>query len=334
MDEALRKDYEDWVNKVQKELETNKDEWVERYGEYAKKMVANSAIFSEAKGQFNKIKPLYVYLTIGKVKDKELKFDLRYLGQSVGTIKVKDNIPKLSVDEKKNNSSIYFGYDLGAIKDEDWSKGPNAKKFRDYYINHATGAPRQEEHMVESALFSELEKTTSVNKTLCGIQPVSFENTRIHMKTALKASAAKHDDVEQSKTGGEVDILCRRKIGNKSRLVVIEVKDENIKKESFDAAMKQAISYAVFISELIHSDAGKDWMKIWGMENQIKEKYVIDCVVAMPKGDTEPSYAGEQIEIPGTGDKLELHYMILQSDLEEMKSGTVKFEHSFGIKNK
>ena len=330
MDEALRKEYEEWVEKVQRELVDHK-EWVEQYGNYAKNMMEHKDLFIKARKTFHVYKPLHAYLTIGNVKDKHVNFDLRYLGQSVGTIKVgaRKRKPRLSVNETQANNSERFNYRLGIIENKSWSTSELAKAFRAFYKNEAVGSPRQEEHMVESALFSELEKTKSVNKTLCGIQPVSYANSRIHMKTSLKASDAKKNVIEQSKTGGETDILCRRNIKpGESRFVVIEVKDENKKNESFDDTMKQAISYAVFISELIHSNAGKDWMKIWGMENQIKGNYIIDCVVAMPKGDTEPSYAGEKIEIPGTGDKLELHYM----KIKDYDSENVEFESSFDNK--
>ncbi len=74
--------------------------------------------------------------------------------------------------------------------------------------------------------------------------------------------------------------------------------------------MKQAISYGVFVRELIHSEAGKNWMDLWGMKNQRHEKLIIDCVVAMPEGETKPSYNGELIGI-GKDDYLELHYMEL-----------------------
>ena len=44
------------------------------------------------------------------------------------------------------------------------------------------------------------------------------------------------------------------------------------------------------------------------MKNQKHEGFKIDCVVAMPEGETKPSYNGECIRI-GEDDYLELHYM-------------------------
>ena len=156
------------------------------------------------------------------------------------------------------------------------------------------------------------------------------------MKTAVKASAAgKKNLIEVSGAGGEIDLFCRRSIKTgrgESRLVAIEVKDENKKDESFDMTMKQAISYAVFIRELIHSKAGDNWMELWGMKNQKKTGFTIDCVVAMPKGETHPSYSGkETINLEnedGTVDCLELHYLEITSHIGEDSAEDVLFDTS------
>ena len=102
--------------------------------------------------------------------------------------------------------------------------------------------------------------------------------------------------------------------GNRSRLTVIEVKDENNTDETFIYAIKQAIAYAVFIRELARSESGRDWMKLWGMENQPWEKgFTINAVAAMPKRGEEDdfSFAGTKLKLEGGGatDYIELHYI-------------------------
>lgn len=165
------------------------------------------------------------------------------MGQSVGTINVEKEKVYLSVSESQaSNSKKWFGYELGVIDKIKWK---DAKDFRKFYQEDIEGCPRQREHMVESALFSEFEKKSSVNKTLKHIQPIEYAGTRIHMKTAVSASKArKKDVVTVSNVGGEIDCLCRRNDSAfSSRLAAIEIKDENKNSESFDKAMKQAISY-------------------------------------------------------------------------------------------
>ena len=320
--------YQEWANSVQKKLMED-PRWVNLYKDYAKKMIKNREAFIDARKRFKVPRPLYAYLTVGKIKDKNISFDLRYLGQSVGVIEVKGDKVMLSVDSiQSNNSKKYFDYNLGEYNRVDWKK--EGKEFRKFFRDDCKGKPRQKEHLVESALFSELEKSSSKDKTLCNITPVSYANTRIHMKTAVTASKAKNDKIEVSLAGGEIDLLCRRSIKNgkgESRLVVIEIKDENKKNESFDMTMKQAISYAVFIRELIYSDAGMYWMDLWGMNKQNIQEFTIDCVVAMPQGKTKPGFEKFRIEniIDDRKDCIELHFM----ELTEINSEKVKFNHSF-----
>ena len=330
MEASLEKKYSEWAAKARKTLLADKS-WEKQYKDYAQNMLKNKEAFVKARKLFRIRKPLYAYLTIGKVSDGVVKFDLRYLGQSVGTLSVKGEKVSLTVSENQaGNSKKYFKYNVGSLSGVDWATDKKAIAFRKYYAMYAEGVPRQKEHMVESALFSETEKTRAANKTLCYITPVSFANTRIHMKTALMASDSKKDTLKESKQGGEIDLLCRRSIKagrGESRLVAIEVKDENKKSESFDNAMKQAISYAVFVDELMHSDAGKYWMELWGMKNQKNDKVVIECVVAMPKGDTKPSYCGECISYKnskGKTDYLSLNYM----ELKNISSDGATFDSS------
>ena len=333
MDSKVLADYKDWALKVQDELRKDK-KWISQYSTYANNMIKNESDFSEARKAYREFPPLHSYLTIGKVDKNQKKFDLRYLGQSVGTIVVKDGMAKLHVSKTQaDNSKIYFGYELGAFGGVDWSKDEKATMFRRFFRTEIKGLPRQKEHMYESALFSELEKGSSANKTLCGITTVDFAKTRIHMKTAVKASDSGTGTLEISDKGGEIDLFCRRSIKpgrGESRLVVIELKDENKSSESFDKAMKQAISYAIFIRELIYSEAGEDWMKIWGMQYQKRQGFTIDCVVAMPQGKTVPSYAGDRIELDND-DALELHYIEITSKVDGENAEDVEFNTSMRL---
>ena len=330
MKDQLRIAYEEWANYISRILQEERS-WVKLYKDYAVKLVRNREGYCEARSKFREPKPLHAYLSVGRAKENKKEFDLRYLGQSVGCIFVKsDGSVCLEVsDTQAKNSQKYFSYNVGVIKDADWSNSSEAKEFRRFYREECEGTPRQKEHMVESALFSETGKRSSKTKTLCNITPVAYAGTRIHMKTAVRASdSGKKGSAVVSDAGGEIDLLCRRSIKagrGESRLVVIEIKDENKKAESFDATMKQAISYGVFIRELIHSEAGKYWMDLWGMKNQKHEGFKIDCVVAMPEGETKPSYNGECIRI-GEDDYLELHYM----ELTNIDHDDVIFNTSMG----
>ncbi len=151
------------------------------------------------------------------------------------------------------------------------------------------------------------------------------------MKTALKAGGASHDICEAavSGAGGEIDIFCRRKAGNRSRLTVIEVKDENLSSETFHLAIKQAIAYAVFIRELARSESGRDWMELWGMGNQPweKEGFTINAAVAMPKGETTDfSFTGHTLALGQ--DRIELHYLAFLGIDKPRDGQVIQFETS------
>ena len=115
-------------------------------------------------------------------------------------------------------------------------------------------------------------------------------------KLPTPLSASKPPITYSGKNGGGIDILARVKRGNRPYLCVIEVKDGNENNEPQSQAMKQAITYAVFIAKLLRSKSGQQWWNFF--MGRFEEKYVvkdglipnelnIDVVTIMPKGDTE-----------------------------------------------
>ena len=324
------KEYQEWAERVESELKNN-SAWIDRYKSYAVDMLKNKDKFKTNRRRFRQWSNLHYYLTIGNVEEGKIIFDIRYLGQSVGTLGASLT---LKVDKKKNiNNHQYFGYpdEIGEFTAPWNEKNGKAKQFRTFFKSDIDRSklPRQKEHMVESALYSEMEKKSSSNKTLCYIQPLKFANTRIHMKTPLAASKALYGEVGISMTGGEIDLLCRRRCSaTVARLVAIEIKDQNKKEESFDKAMKQAIAYSVFLVKLLQSEARNNWLEIFGMQNQYQDKIVIEAAVAMPEGETTPSYGGEIIKIGS--DEIVLDYIIIKNyDPEKAINDNVAFEHSF-----
>lgn len=331
--------YQAWAEKVQKKLQDNTD-WVGTYEKYAEGIIENEEKMKRYRRKFHVPKPLGCYLTFGNSVDGTMKYDLRYLGQSVGEIHIKDDKdanPILVVtDEKVESSNKSFGFDdnddekIGAIypKDkESWSNGEKAKAFRAFYENSVDKEklPRQKEHMVEAKLFQELAKPLGKDKQLTQIQPIKFGGCFTHMKTAVKASQSNVGKVDVVIPGGEIDVFCRRKVSPKeSRLTVIEVKDKPERHESFEEAMFQAISYAVFIRELIHTSYGDKWMQIWGINSKCTDGITINAVVAIPiDNETVPDFHGQKIVLGN--DRIELHYMALKKDVLKGE-GAVYFE--------
>lgn len=347
----MLREYQDFAEQAQTLLRSN-TQWQGTYAGYAKKLLDAKGEMAAKRKTMGKQKDmglLYCYTTMGAVEGSEgFDFDLRFLGQSVGRVKVSNGTPLLRVEKGQEKSNRkYYDYDEGEIRWEDWNTGENAVKFRDFY--RAAGEdmdkfPRQKEHMVESALLSELEKKMGATKALKGIQPVTcIPDVRLHMRTALAASEAADGLLKLSPNGkgGDIDVFCRRHgYGlvpvHRSRLTVIEVKDKNERGETFHLAIKQAIAYAVFIRELAHSQSGPEWMELWGLGKQHwqTEGFTIDAVAAMPKGNTRQfPFAGMKLELKGekpgdVSDWIELHYIAFTGENQPRDGQDVRFETS------
>lgn len=351
----LLEEYQEFANKVQQMLREDKDgtQWETTYAGYAEELLENQGKWKAARKKFDdqrRLEPLRCYTVLkDMLKKRHPVFGLRFLGQSVGEITVRKDEVLLRVDKKHSAwNQKWFGCGLGSITDENWKNGTQAEAFRKHFkdLERKENKPRQTEHLVESVLLAELGKKKGATKEFTGIQPVTYvPDAQWGMKTALKASRASkgicHVSLAKGKNGGNIDIFCRQKVGNQSRLTVIEVKDENKSQEPFHKVIMQAIAYAVFIRELARSESGEKWMKLWGLQpKQWKEKgFIINAVAAMPKGEgAAPSFAGQQLMLKGPGDitdTIELHYIAMKSDLpkewkEVQNVQDVRFETSLG----
>lgn len=337
-DSELFREYEELVRGVQQALreDDSLEPWQERYVRYMRAIQQHLPEATAARRAFPRdIRPFHCYTKIGTLNKNPCDFDLRFLGQSVGMLKSMGGKARLVVDsdqEKANRD--YFDCTLGTIKGADWSHGKEASSFRDHFEKklaqeNTIPKTRFPEHMVESALFTELEKEAGATKELTGIQPIMVEGlrgTRFHMKTALSASNAAEGKLpEVSEDGGEIDIFCRWRRGNQSRLTVIELKKD---RKQFQNVLRQAIAYAVFIRELARSPSGLDWMQLWRPRNKPwqGESFTINAVAAMPmpKRKQDLSFAGMRLPVEGGGptDFIELHWLGLTgADPEIWRAG-------------
>ncbi len=155
--QEMFQEYQDLAEYTQELLQKDA-QWRRLYAGYARKMLQNKEqMIMKRKMLDNQshLAPLRCYTTIGVIKgDGDFDFDLRFLGQSVGTITVIDGKPILNVSKKKSETSRReFGYDVGPIDGEVWNVGEKAKAFKAYYdatIEQPDIRPRQPEHMVPS----------------------------------------------------------------------------------------------------------------------------------------------------------------------------------------
>jgi hypothetical protein len=226
------------------------------------------------------------------------------MGQIVAALSKKDNGTFLSTKGYDENNFCDFGCDI-KLYNAHWD-GHETKQFRRYFRSlpdrSRTNNKGNVEHNVENMLLAEFSKRKSADKLLLGIQPVKIAGVRFGMPTPL--SASDHGKLKYANAyGGGIDILAR----SGAKLTVIEVKDENTPKEPPQAALKQAIEYAVFIRELLRSKSGEKWYRVFGFSGKLPRSLTIRTVCAMPDDIPEKSFTGKTLPIEN--DAIECHYL-------------------------
>ncbi len=296
-------------------------EWKNRYKGYAETLLANIDVIKLNRNRFNEFPPLYFYISTTNAKSakKKLLLDVRYRGQSVATLKANQNDITLSTEKQENRNQRDFNCNI-KLNDISWRE-TQVSEFRKFFKNRANSRndndknKKNEEHNVENLLLSEFSKQKSNNKQITGIQPVRICGNRFGMPTPI--SASDHKALKYANQyGGGIDIFARTGKGRATYLTVIEVKDENNSKEPPEDALKQAIQYAVFIRELLRSDCGGSWYKIFGFSGAIPRNLTIRAVCAMPDDFIDKSFAKQACLIGN--DIIECHYLYFKYDGKQL----------------
>ncbi|WP_436414824.1 hypothetical protein [Petrimonas sp.] len=119
------------------------------------------------------------------------------------------------------------------------------------------------------------------------------------MKTPIKASNSKNLSYSKQ-NGGGIDILSRVKhLDNSVRLCVMELKDDYSNSEPPKKAIKQAIAYATFLAQLLRSESGNTWYKIFGFSGDVPKKLIIDTAIVMPlpQGKEMTDFGMERLKV-------------------------------------
>ncbi len=297
-------------------------EWIERYKNYADEISGNVAMLKERKASFHKWNPLYVYLTTSEMKKGgSISFSLRYKGQEVGKLVVKDEI--LCYPAYENNKKN-FGFTPSFQGKFPWNS-ENAREFRKFFSakehTRIDCGKKNDEHRYESMLLTCFEDRNKEIDAFKHIRPVSvISGVRFPMPTPISASNKKAVNYSGT-SGGGIDIFTRTGNGKATYLNIMELKDENHKGEEPSVVIRQAIAYATFVLRLLRSDSGAEWYKLFGFSSTLPDSIKVYATCLMPKGYCEDkSFANQQIFVHNTEDKvsdtfadnsdiIELHYM-------------------------
>ena len=316
-------DYKAIIEETQGLLNAN-SEWRERYAAYAASISVNADFIRANRSRFREWSPFKLYMNTTNAKNakKSVSFELRYLGQTVAKMTCSHEKISLSTATYEKKNLRDFGCDIALAKCA-WD-GLEARAFRTYFKkrialrNNSSDNSGNEEHRIESLLLTEFSKQKQSNKALPNIQPVKIAGLRFPVPTPL--SASNHNKVEYANFhGGGIDILARTGTGGRNTyLCIMELKDENKKSESAAVVMKQAVKYTVFIRELLRSEAGAVWWKLFGFGGAIPKKLVLFAACVMPDGeDADISFAGNEYDICGDG--IRLHYVYFKENNNQIE---------------
>lgn len=270
-------------------VEISKDsDWETRYANYAKDILKHEAYHKELTNKAKVKFPLSKYTSFTKFRGKKVETDIRYLGQSIGSLIIEPNGNRYFMKSTSGYNDLVKRYpDIPKLQvKEEWNgpNGRNMKRLRSFlsHIDVTDAETHSPEHKCENLLLREFHQTDSKKKSLLHIQPITFGGEFVQLTTNL--SASKKGVVSFSRKGGGIDIMARsRHKDNKVYLGVFELKDQNKPNEPMAVVIQQALSYAIFIAKLLDSKGGSDWMKIFGYKGQCP--HTIDVVGLIPKGE-------------------------------------------------
>ncbi len=298
------------VKKAQMLLNQN-DEWRNSYLEYAKKIIDNTDFITGARSGFHEWSPLKIYINIGTAKDASNKvtFTLRYCGQRVAELRKNRNGLLLYTTGYESDNLKYFNCNM-CVRGAAWDSS-EAKNFRWFFKDGPTRnntGRNNEEHRLESLWLTEFAKTGSKDKALINIQPVTIAGVPFGMTTALSASNYPNLTYGGKGKGGGIDVLTRTGIGANTHLCIMELKDKNESTEPPIKVIKQAIVYATFIRELLRSEVGANWWKIFGFDRELPDKLVLYAACVMPSNELN-DYSFKDRELSIEDDIIKLHYV-------------------------
>ena len=327
LNDDYEKECQNIVDECKRKLENQ--EWEKRYFDYAKKIEKNNEKIKNARQSFYQVSPLYVYSRISEATKggSVVEYDLRFCGQSVASLKIRNQEVIISTKEKDKNNESFFTTSQGLspckLDNEKWAS-PQTRKFKVFFRDHEkelTEKVSSPEHRLESTFLNLFNKTTP------NIHPVTIAEAFFQMPTPLKGSDKKNINYSGI-SGGGIDILARVTHGSNrdNRFAVMELKDENKSSEPQRDVLLQAIKYATFLAYLLRSESGYAWYKILNPKTKaesVPDKLKIDVVSVMPKGKSDILADNEIIiKIPEKNTQLHLYSLFFDTKKSNELSGT------------
>jgi hypothetical protein len=241
---------------------------------WAADLEKNLSYFAKASKQFKVTSPLDVYLTVSRAKQSTARFSIRFLGQEVAELLVKEDI-SLAINKKLagTNKKYFEIAEQGVFL---WNSARGIA-FRKHFkaINQKSTTVGVLEHRIEAEFLKQMARGDrgKFAGTLAGIQPISLAGCRFQFPLPISASTGK-----PKSSRGNIDILARRGNGRGTRLSVWELKAP----DTMASSIEQAYIYAVTLLKMLRSPSGGFWyQQVFGFKGDVPKKLTVESVVAV-----------------------------------------------------
>lgn len=245
---------------------------------WARDVVAKKHLVEAMTTQFHEWAPLYVYTSVARVKGSGPTFSLRYEGQEVAELDVKEGEVWLRISQQTRDNNVrYFEVDLEGR----WPwQGEQAATFRRAFKNLPPERDtRSTEKRIEAEFLRQMTGDSSkFDGTLKHIRPVLIAGCPFQFPLPISGNKGVPEVNGNGK--GSIDILARRGTGAASRLSVWELKAPGAEKAS--RPIEQAYIYAVQLVKMLRSPSGRLWFKeVSGYGRELPERLVVESVAAV-----------------------------------------------------
>jgi len=300
--------------------ENNKTDFEQSLSYWLRRLEEGEKLLYQTRRQFHQWEPLRVYISVTKAKSS--LFSLRFFGQEVAELVVRNGNVTLRLSKQHNHNNVKWFKCRLNNGDYDW-RGDDAKGFREYFSRFALseqGRPRigVPEHQIESKFIQVMHGTSGkFGVPNLKIQPVTIGGCPLQFPVPISASTG------QPKPGkGNIDILARH-LGrnNKTRLSVWELKRPN----TYAHAASQACIYAFTLLHILRdTNKGAKWYKLFGYRSSMPKRLEIEAVVAITS-DQKNKFIKEKTELQRStsfeigSDSIELYAAYYKEEAQSIK---------------
>lgn len=276
------------IEQTQKICEENKD-WKVQYANMANAMLENQELLKKFYKDIKNYENLQFYL-VGVTTTPPITYEIsvRYLGQPVADISIANDEIRISTEKYNEANKKDLGCDI-QLKGE-W-KTVHALKFLNYFEGDITTKTKENgKSKIESLLLAELSKVIAEEKLMLGVQPIKFQRLFYPMPTL----------------NSNINILVRTKI---RRITIINLLDPANEKETAEDLLAKSTKQGVFLINLLRSESGDQWYKIFGFKGHIPGNITIRVCYALPNKLESKEKTFEPFQLKCGNDNIEFHWL-------------------------